>query len=373
MRILIIGGVDGQLRISTYRFLVSQGHQVAVVAPCKLPEVVAIGCEVFTYNLVRNISFIDDGLAIKDLRRIFKIWSPDLVHSFDSKPNYLVPIASFGFSDIKVVRTINGLGRFFSSKNINNPIFLIVFWMLHYICRPAVNLTIFQNEADMKYFLSHLLVSRQKVSLIPGSGVNAKQLREVSCNTNRLEFRTKMDWQDSVVFILVSRVIEEKGIYEFMEASRLLKKISPLTKCVIVGPAAEGEINGIELKDIDAYADSITYLGERNDVPRLLSAADVFVLPTKYREGIPRSLLEAMAIGKPTIVSDMPGCGETVAKAECGLVVRAGDIEGLFSAMKNILSSDFDSLGRCAQQAVEKWYSHTVVMDKLEKEYLSIR
>lgn len=368
-RILIVGGIDGHLRKETYIHLMSQGHEVAVAAPRGLKDISDIGCKLFNYHLVRGVSIKNDLLAIADLRRIAVTWRPDIVHAFDTKPNYLVPIALSRFSKISVVRTINGIGRIFSSDNYKNYFLRLIFYILHQLAKPSVTHTIFQNQADRDLFLRLRLVMLDKTSLIPGSGIHTEQLRSHITNSNREVFRRELGWSGRVVYILVARLLKEKGVPEFISAARKLRTLKPDALCVLVGPAGGNEFGAVPLEVLRASEMDVMYLGERNDVPALLNAADIFVLPTRYREGIPRALLEAMAMGLPAIVTDMPGCGDVVDHAGCGLVIPAGDDDALANAMNQICTKDLHSLGQAGAACIDKYYVHSSIMAAVDFVY----
>lgn len=372
-RILLVGGVDGHLRLDTYLHLMGQNHKVAVAAPNPLPSVTAEGCEVFQYALARHSTVLNDLAALRDLRRITKTWHPDIVHAFDTKPNYLVPLALRGMKGVHVIRTINGLGRIFSTDSVKYKLLRHIFFMLHRIARPFVTRTIFQNSADMKLFVDNKLISNKDAVLIPGSGIHTERIRLQLDPLRRDQTRSDLGWSNKIVFILISRLLKEKGIYEYFQAARRLSQSTPQVECVLVGPSAETEYGAVSKKMLQENSDVITYLGERQDVPALLNAADIFVLPTKYREGIPRSLLEAMAMGKPVIVSDMPGCGEVVKKAGCGLVVRPGDGPGLAEAMEAMAKrTDLAALSRSGSASVDAFYTHKKIMADLDMLYAEL-
>ena len=371
-RILIVGGIDGHLRLDTYRQLMLRGYDVAVVAPSKLPSVEDIGCEVFIYRLARGVSLKDDLVAINDLRRIVLDWQPDIVHAFDTKPNYLVPIALRKFKHISIVRTINGLGRIFSSNGLKNQILRGIFFSLHRIARPYVTRSVFQNEHDRQLFLRRGLVSSYNAILVPGSGIDTVSLRAFLNPEARVCLRRELGWSNRTVYLLVARLLVEKGVPEFIAAAKLLRKSRPDSLCVLVGPAGGAEFGAISLESLREHKDDILYLGERRDVPALLNASDIFVLPTKYREGIPRALLEAMAMGRPVIVSDMPGCADVVLDAGCGMVVPAGDADLLARAMDKICNADLVSMGRAGALSVDERYAQGPIMDALYRLYNNV-
>lgn len=373
MRILIVGGEDGHLRQSTYEYLLAKGHVVAIAGPVEMASVSEIGCEVLQYTLNPKTSLISDLKSIKELRQLIKSWKPEIIHAFDSKPNYLMPLACIGIKHVRRIRTINGLGKLFSSISVKKRLLRIIYYLLHFVCRGLVDLTIFQNKTDMHHFVSKHLTSNEKSILIPGSGIDTDMIEAHSAHFDREKFRIKMGWHDRFVFILISRLIREKGVLEFIQAALKISEEIPQGHFVLVGPADGDFIGNVDLRKLYFGSGHISYLGMQKDVISYLKAADVFVLPTKYREGIPRVLLEAMSVGKPIIVSDVPGCGEIVEKADCGIVIPAGDVDLLCNAMKTIVDADTNLLGERSRQAVQTNYSTKIIMKLVENEYIKIQ
>lgn len=139
---------------------------------------------------------------------------------------------------------------------------------------------------------------------------------------------------------MISRLVVQKGVREYLEAAR---RIQPHVKDVtflLVGPIASEGAQAIPVKELERSANSVRYLGPRSDIPAILALTDLFVLPSYYREGIPRVLLEAGALGLPLITTDMPGCKEVVRAGWNGLLVPPRDVKALASAMLRLLSSN---------------------------------
>jgi glycosyltransferase involved in cell wall biosynthesis len=184
----------------------------------------------------------------------------------------------------------------------------------------------FQNDEDLLYFLSKRLVRHEQAIRINGSGVNLSAF-----------VRSK----DEVIkgsFLLIARMIEAKGVREFAAAARMLKERFPAATFTLVGPIDHGpgaisraEIAGWERERI------VDYQGEQPDVRPFLARAEVYVLPSYYFEGVPRSILEALAMGKPIITTDWRGCRDTVDPGVNGLLVPPRDAEALASAMAGFL------------------------------------
>lgn len=365
-RLLLVGGEDVHLRLDFIRRMRGLGYQVAVAAPPDPPQTAleAEGVEILRYPLQRSLSLRGDWQAVRALRRIVATWRPDIVHAYDTKPTYLAPIALIGSPGPAVVRTITGMGRIFSSRRPGALVLRAVHWALHMAARPRVDHTIFQNGTDATYFRRAGLAAPARSSLIRGSGIEVEALRRRVSPDARPRLRRELDLAGKTVFVMVARLVAEKGVAEYLEAARRLRETRDDVAFLLVGPSGGDEPGGVPTATIEAAAGHVTYLGRRNDVPDLLVASDIFVLPTKYREGVPRAMLEAMALGRPVIVTDMPGCDEAVLHGPCGFLARTGDVDSLTAAMHSALNAraELDQLGKHAIDSVKDRYSMDLVM-----------
>jgi len=184
----------------------------------------------------------------------------------------------------------------------------------------------FQNPDDQELFTSMNLVSGcEQCVLINGSGVDIEYYRETPPVTER------------IVFLLIARLISDKGINEYVEAARRIKQDYPEVVFRLVGPF-DSNPSAIPKKKIEKWHDEgvIEYLGKTRDVRPYIAESSVYVLPS-YREGTPRTVLEAMSMGRPIITSDAPGCRETVIEGKNGYLVRVKDVDGLVQALERFI------------------------------------
>lgn len=356
-KILLIGGEDIHLRIDMIGFLQKSGFQVAVAASVRHPVMVEHGVEVFLYDLHREIGLARDLKALRQLRRIVRDWKPDIVHAFDTKPTYLLPIALARDPSPRVLRTITGMGKIFSTGGLRARILRNIHWILHRIARKRSDHTVFQNRTDQRYFLENRLVSPKDISLIPGSGINLEGLQAFRDDAARDAMRATLELDDKIVFVMIARLVWEKGVMEYLQAARQVRKTYPDAMFLLVGPGASNEPGAVPDQVIGEFSDDVRYLGPRSDVPEILNASDVFVLPTKYREGVPRAMLEAMALSLPVVVSDMPGCREAVEGRGTGFLVPPGDVPALAGALEQALTADRRALGTAGMRDVRDIYA----------------
>ncbi len=267
-----------------------------------------------------------DLVAIADLRRILANERPDAVLNFTIKPVLYGSLVASLLGVPRVVSMITGMGSIFLPGGFKKRMLLR---LVHFVYKTAMNRNdkvLFQNDEDLAYFVKNKFLSADKTLRINGSGVNL----------NLFTRRPGEVVQGS--FLLISRMIKEKGIHEFVKAARQIKLKFPHARFTLVGPIDNNpgaitreEIRGWEQEGI------IEYAGVQADVRPFMARTEVYVLPTYYLEGIPRSILEALAMGKPVITTDWRGCRDTVKRGVNGYLVPPKDVDALAKAMANYL------------------------------------
>ena len=182
----------------------------------------------------------------------------------------------------------------------------------------------FQNRDDLKVFTDAKILPEHKAVMLHGSGVN-------------VETFTPAPLPDAPGFLCISRLIRDKGVVEYLEAARKLHALRPEARCVLVGPF-DTNPSAIRPEELQGYIDdgSVEYVGEQKDVQPFLKACTAYVLPS-YHEGTPKTVLEAMACGRPSITTDAPGCRETVTDGVNGYLVPVKDVDAVVTAMERIL------------------------------------
>ena len=172
--------------------------------------------------------------------------------------------------------------------------------------------------------------------MVRSSGLNVEEFLKNKPNKASIKvIRHQLKAHDDVVVTMVARLVKDKGVLEFLETAKKLSSSSNI-KFVLVGPLGTEGKQAIEKKTIDYYSDYVNYIGSVSNVVEVLSASDVFVLPTYYREGLPRILLEAGALGLPLITTDMPGCRDVVKDGWNGYLVPTRDSNALVNAVKKL-------------------------------------
>ncbi|UCH51409.1 MAG: glycosyltransferase family 4 protein [Chloroflexota bacterium] len=309
---------------------------------------------------------------INPLADLYLLWSlyhwyrrerPEIVHHFTIKPVIYGTIAARIAGVPKIANTITGLGYAFMGERLTWLQWIVE--RLYKISLAGAHFTFFQNEDDLNYFLQRRLVLPDQTDLLPGSGVDTDYYSPEQGNNDKRTMR-------SVTFLMMARLLRDKGVYEFSEAARLVKAKYPGTAFHILGSRDERNPTVVPQKDLDRWQSEgvVTLLGETEDVRPYLGRADIFVLPS-YREGTPRSLLEAAAMGRPIITTDAVGCREVVDHEETGLFVPIKDAEALAQAMIRMIENPEmrERMGKAGRKKIEREFDERIVIDKIMKVY----
>lgn len=268
-----------------------------------------------------NIKFLNEAKTFFSILMFIFKKKPTHVFSFTIKPVIYTGIINF-FFQFKHFPTITGLGRVFYPiwKRTTLKI-LIVF--LYKISLRKVNKIFFQNQDDLNYFLDMKLVKKNKTQIINGSGVDTKFFK-----FDAHGFQKKN-------FLMIGRLLNQKGIKFFLEAAKIVKFQYPNYTFTLIGKKEEGP-DSINLSEIQEFIDNkiIKYVAETDDVKKYIKESKVFVLPSYYREGMPKTMIEAMSIGRPVIVSNIPGPKDIIENYKHGILLDLSDSKSLINAIK---------------------------------------
>ncbi|MBV9252333.1 MAG: glycosyltransferase family 4 protein, partial [Acetobacteraceae bacterium] len=326
------------LRIQFLLALRDRGFRVSAASPADPAPFQRVGIQHHALSFKRYVNPLSDRATIEAARTLLEQVRPDLVQSFDTKPNILVPLAARGERDLLVVRTINGMGWVYSSKSPTALGLRVVQRALHRVASRSVAMTIFQNRQDQQLFHEHGIVGQGLSQLVPGSGIDVEKFAyDLRVGPSAAQLRQELGLGRSEIVITVTRLTRQKGIPALLKAAAIVHKVRPSVRFLLVGPRESEGALAISQDELARHAPYVAAIGARSDVPSLLRLADLFAFPTQYREGVPRVLLEAGLAGLPIVTTDMPGCNDVVRDGWSGYLVPAGSHQRLAARILDLL------------------------------------
>jgi glycosyltransferase involved in cell wall biosynthesis len=343
-------------RMNLIKQLQERGFKVIAIAPYdeysnKLQEQ---GVEYIPISINnKGTSPKDDLKLIYNLYTIYKIFSPDCILHFTIKPNIYGSIAA-QLLRIPVINNITGLGTVF----LKDSIIQTITKSLYKFAFKKVDKVFFQNDDDKKFFMVNNLVDKNKADVLPGSGVDTKKFAPRK-DTNKT---TEM------VFLLIARVIRDKGIIEYVNAAKSIKEKYVGVEFQLLGQLGTINKSAIGQDEVEDWQKEniINYLGTAEDVRDTIANADCIVLPS-YREGTSKTLLEAASMGKPIITTDVPGCNNVVNDGENGYLCRVKDTIDLadkIEMMINLSSDEREIMGSNGRAKMVNEFEEEIVIQK---------
>jgi glycosyltransferase involved in cell wall biosynthesis len=345
--------------------IVGRGHDVVAVAPdissSQAATIRELGAQPHELQLVnQSLNPLATVRALRELKRLIRACRPDVLIAYTIKPVVLGAIAGAAEGVPKIVSLITGAGYAFSGGlEPRRLISRIAATQLYKFALHRSDWTVFQNPDDEKLFRELGMVRRgQKVCRINGSGVDLRHFTPAPMPPGPPSF------------LMVSRLLKGKGVGEFATAAKRLKRQHPEVPVHLVGyiDGSPDSISEADLKDI--RNGGVEFHGRLSDVRPAIAACSVYVLPSRYREGTPRSVLEAMAMGRAIITTDAPGCRETVRDGINGFLVPPRDADGLYQAMMRFVADPDVArrMGRESRKIAESKYD----VDRVNADLLRI-
>ena len=333
----------------------AEGWRVVALAPTDdySPRFAALGVE--------HVPIAVDSLGLSPLRdlglllnyyRLLRRIRPDVFLGYTAKPNVYGSLAAQALG-IRVINNISGLGTAF----IGGGLLQRIVATLYRIALRRSEIVFFQNPEDCALFVDRGLVRPDRTRLLPGSGIDLERFKP--------EHRPASAEGD-FTFLLVGRLLQQKGVREFVEAARIVRRQEPDARFQLLGFLDAPNRSAIGRDEVAAWEAEgvVEYLGETDDVRPALAAADCVVLPS-YREGLPRTLLEGAAMAKPLIATDVPGCRQVVEHGANGLLCAVGDAGSLAAAMLEMLGLGTEArskMGAAGRTRVESDFSEARVV-----------
>ena len=301
----------------------------------------------------RGMNPVREILAVLKLRGLIRDIEPDIVHNIALKPVVLGTIAAILARISFIVNAPVGMGYIFSSQdrraNLLRPIFKRV---IKVVLNPRRSRVIIENLDDYETLLESGMVRKQDLFLIKGAGVDI------------IKFHPSSEPAGAVVISLVARMLKDKGVVEFVEAARILKANGVEAIFDLVGGIDNGNPTTLTKSQLESWSREgiINWLGQQDDIARVLLESHIVCLPS-YREGLPKSLIEALAAGRPVVATDVPGCREVVRHLANGLLVEPRNASALAEALRVlIVSKDLrQQFGAAGRVRAENEFSNELI------------
>ena len=340
-------------RSGLIRRLKTEGYEPVVLAPSD-PAVEErmqdLGVERIVVDIERSgLNPLADIALLREYRKIFKRLQPHAYLAFTIKPNIYGSIAARSLG-IPAIANISGLGTVFIGRG---ALLALVSSLYRFALRRAA-VVFFQNPDDRALFIERRMVPPEKARLLPGSGVDLQRFTPVPLP------------EGPVTFLFIGRILGDKGLRELIGATQSLLRQGLDVRVQLLGPIDEGNRSSIMRAELERWMSDgvIEYLGATDDVRPFIAKATAVVLPS-YREGLPRSLLEAGAMGRPLIATDVPGCREVVEDGVNGLLCAVRDSASLARCMERfagLTEEERSAMGSASRRKIETKFSEDVVI-----------
>lgn len=358
MRIAIVLNTSWNIfnfRMNFVNNLIRLGYEVHTIAPVDeyTKNLVEAGCIHHNVRMdSRGANPIKDAALVMELMMIYRRVKPEVILHYTIKPNVYGTIAA-ALLRIPVINNVCGLGTVFLKNNLVSAVAVLLYKISFRFARKVF----FQNPDDLQLFIERKLVAANQADLVPGSGIDLSRFQPLPVIRN-----------EKFTFLLISRLITDKGIMEYIEAIRLLRSKGLQFRFQILGSVDEDHKRGIKRSALESWMKEglVEYMGTTDDVRTFIRAADCIVLPS-YREGTPRTLLEAASSSKPIIATNVPGCNHVVTDRYNGLLCNLKDAEDLASKMAQMAELGPEALadfGRNGRIKMENEYDESIVINK---------
>lgn len=343
-------------RLGLVQALRDNGYRIVVAAPedayrSRLDE---LGIT-FTPVPINSsgVSVLEDLRLLARYLKIFRALRPFAYLGFTAKPNIYGSLAA-RIVGAKIINNVSGLGTVFIKRG---PL-TVLLGQLYRLSFRTSSRVFFQNRDDLDLFVGKGIVRPEQTGLLPGSGIDLAQFKTGGTTRAPGSFR----------FLLVGRLLWDKGIAEYVEAARIVRDTHPGVRFQILGPIGVNNRTAVPSHSLERWRahQLVEYLGASDDVRTAMQQADCIVLPS-YREGLPRALLEGAALGKPLIATDVPGCRDVVVDGETGYLCEVRSADSLAAAMRKMLGASVEArrtMGESGRRKVEQEFCESRVVAK---------
>ena len=347
------------------RTLVERGARVIAIAPAdeysgKLEDELGVTFVPVTRLSRKGTNPVQDFRLLLELAAIYRRYKVGAVLHYTIKPVIYGSLAA-RLVGVKNISTLTGLGYAFITPGLVNK----VVKRLYRRALRSAYWTYFQNGDDRQLFLAAGLVSPDRSGVVPGSGIDTDKFAPAAAPKGGMQF------------LFIGRLLFDKGVVEFHDAARALRRTYPDVTFHIVGGLDDGNPSGVPSSMVKLWEDSgdIVYHGQVSDTRPRIAAATAVVLPS-YREGLPRVMLEGMAMGKPLVATDVPGCRDTIEEGSNGYLVTVQDVESLAAGIEKIIllsAGERTAMGQRGRQLALTRFAEPVIVDHYTKLLAQVR
>ena len=338
------------------KYIAASGGTVGVATRFSIheDELKDLGFELYPINFSRRgLNPITEFVTALNLRKVVRRFKPDIAHNVALKPVVTGTFGELLGRQGVVINALVGMGYIFTSTDTRASVVKpILSRILKSLLRSKAVHVVIENPDDLKSLVDDGFVRPSTISLIRGAGVDL----------NAFPFHPEV--AGPVIVTLVSRILRDKGVLEFIEAASQLQVKIPGVIFQIVGEPDPGNPSAISQSEIDSWASlpNVKYLGRRSDIADILQGSHIVCLPS-YREGLPKSLLEALSSGRPIITTDVPGCREVCDDGVNGLLIPARDSLALSNAISKLVldPESRKTMGRAGRLRAESEFSNAIV------------
>ena len=349
--IVFLSHFDGNLflfRLPVMQALVQKGWRVIALCPAGeySDRFKNHGIEHIGYGVDRaGLNPFRELKTLQELRALLKTLRPDILHAFTVKPNLYGAIAGQLAGVKTIFVTVTGLGSFFIDRTFKSRLIRAVILAGYRLISPLCSRMLFQNEDDRALFVGKKIVNKNKTALIGSSGIDTAQWQPVSRVAG------------PITVLFVGRLLVHKGVPELMAAAKNLKaRYGETVRFILVGDLDKGNPSSIDETVLQSWktAGLAEFPGWQQDPRPWYERADIFVLPS-HREGLPRTTIEAMAMGLAIVTSDAVGCRETIEHEKSGLMFQTGNGAELEAALARLINNEAlrHKLGQAARRRAE--------------------
>ena len=369
MNIAFLSHLDMNLflfRLPVMEALVARGHNVYAICPTGSYsfKFQSYGIKHITYEIEReSLNPFKEKRFIDNIYQAISPLKLDIIHTFTAKPNIYGTFAAKRAKVPVILNLVEGLGSFYIEDTFKNKIMRLIIERLYKSAFNISNCAVFVNSDDPKYMIDKGIIPEKKLKIIKSVGVDTNFFsKESVCNVEELKSSLGLD--NKLIILMVARAIWHKGVREFYEAAKSFDNDKVVF--VLVGDIDKGNPSSADEKFLKKG--SVRWLGHRDDIRELTAMADIYVLPS-YREGVPRTLLEAASMGKPIVTTDTVGCREVVDDTINGFLVPVQDSEALVSKIEKLIKDKSlrEKMGKASRKkALSEFDIQKIVMQYLD-------